>query len=159
MHVDDRPPAAVPPSVAGFSAASIAENGSSNGCFMNTWPSTCATKTLRPPGASKKRAPCPGAARAKFSGRSIRGSCSMKAEHVALVEGVVAEGDAVGAGLEQQRGVRRADPDAAGGVLAVHHHEVEPPVAAQPRQVLGDRGPAAPAHHVAEEEKSHAPGL
>ena len=70
---------AVPPSVAGFSAASIAEKGSSNGRFMNACPSTCATKTRRPPGASKKRAPRPGAARAKFSGRMIRASSSMKA--------------------------------------------------------------------------------
>ena len=53
---------AAPPSVAGFSAASIAEKGSSNGAFMNTRPSTCATNTRRPPGASKKRAPRPGAA-------------------------------------------------------------------------------------------------
>ena len=51
-----------PPSGAAFSAASSAENGSSNGRFMNTWPSACATKTLRPPGASKSRAPWPGAA-------------------------------------------------------------------------------------------------
>ena len=68
---------AEPPSTAGFSAASIAENGSSNGRFMNACPSTCATKTRRPPGASKNRAPRPGAARAKFSGRTIRGSSSM----------------------------------------------------------------------------------
>ena len=70
---------AVPPRTAGFSAASIAENGSSNGRFMNAWPSTCATNTRRPPAASKNCAPRPGAARAKFSGRITRGSVSMKA--------------------------------------------------------------------------------
>ena len=51
--------------------------------------------------------------------------------------------------------MRPAQPHAAGGVLAVHHHEVERPLAPEPRQVLGDRRPAAPAHHVAEEEEFH----
>ena len=145
--------------MAGFSAASIAEKGSSNGRFMKACPSTCATKTRRPPGASKKRAPRPGAARAKFSGRITRGSCLDEGEHVALVEGMVAEGDAVGAGLEQQRGVRAAQPHAAGGVLAVDHDEVERPVAPQARQVLGSGGAAAAAHDVAEKEKLHGPRM
>ena len=73
---------------------------------MNTWPSASATKTRRPPGASKKRAPRPGAAWAIVERADDAGLLLDVAEHLALVEGVVAEGDAVGAGLEEQRGVR-----------------------------------------------------
>ena len=82
-----------------------------------------------------------------------------EAQHVALVEGMVAERHAVRPGLEQQRRVRRAQPHAAGGVLAVDHHEIEPPVAPEPRQLLGHRRPAAAAHHVAEKEACRMPDL
>jgi hypothetical protein len=61
-----------------FSTVSSAENGSSKGRFMNTWPSACVTSTLRPCVASNTRKPRPGATLEKFSGRTIRGSCSMK---------------------------------------------------------------------------------
>ena len=135
--------AAVPPRVAGRSAASIAEKGSSKGRFMNTCPSTWATKTRRPPGASKKRAPCPGAAAGVVERPQDARLLLDEGEHVALVEGMVAEGQAVGAGVEQELRVRGAQAHAAGGVLAVDHHEVEPPVAAQARQLARDRGATA----------------
>jgi hypothetical protein len=68
---------ASPPSGCAFSAASTAENGSSKGRFMKTWPSACTTSTWRPPVAGYSRAPRPGAALAKFKGRIRRGSPSM----------------------------------------------------------------------------------
>ena len=142
----------MPPRVAGFSAASSAEKGSSNGPLHEGLAEHLGDEDAA-------------AARRVEEARAAAGSAAGEVEraddprlgldeglHVALVEGVVAEGDAVGAGLEEERGVRAAQAHAAGGVLAVDHDEIERPVAAQPRQMLSERGAAGPAHHVAEKE-------
>ena len=77
-------------------------------------------------------------------------------QRLALVPGVVAERDGVGAGVDQIVVDRLGDAEAAGGVLAVDHDEIELPVGDQPRQPLEhDRPPAAP-DHVADEENAHA---
>ncbi len=78
---------------------------------------------------------------------------------LALVPGMVAERQAVGAGLEQLGGGAFGDPEARGGVLGVHHHELQAQPAAQGRQVPGQPlSPRAP-DHVAEEPQPHACSL
>ena len=76
-------------------------------------------------------------------------------ERLALVPGVVAEGDRVGAGGEDLVADRLRDAEAAGGVLAVDDDAVEPPALAQGGQALGYGAAAGPADDVAEEEEAH----
>jgi hypothetical protein len=79
------------------------------------------------------------------------------AERLLLVPGVVAERQAVGAGVEQlARGVL-GDPEARGGVLAVDHHELETQPPAQARQVLGQAVATRAADDVSEEPDTHQP--
>src|SRR6202011_4433109 len=59
-------------------------------------------------------------------------------ERLALVPGVIAERDGVGAGVEQVLVDRLGDAEAAGGVLAVKDDEIELPVGDEPRQPLAD---------------------
>ena len=82
-----------------------------------------------------------------------------KLQHVALIEGMIAKRQAIGPGLQQQFRVRRGQPVPGGGILAVHHDEIQPPVLAQLRQCLTNGGAARAAHHVAKKKKSHIPGL
>ena len=56
-------------------------------------------------------------------------------ERLALVEHVVARGHHVGAGVEQLDQDLLRDAEAACGVLAVHHHEIEAIALAQIRQM------------------------
>ena len=53
-------------------------------------------------------------------------------QRLALVPGVVAERDGVGAGVDHLVVDRLGDAEAAGGVLAVDHDEIELPVGDQP---------------------------
>jgi hypothetical protein len=57
-------------------------------------------------------------------------------QHVALVEGVIAQRDHIGPGLEQGLGMRRRQPRAGGRVLAVDHDEIEAPGLPQVLQVM-----------------------
>ena len=76
-------------------------------------------------------------------------------QRLALIEGVIAERDGVGAGIDQLVIDRLGDAEAAGGILAVDHDEIELPVGDQARQPLDDdRAPGA-ADHVADEENAH----
>ncbi len=52
--------------------------------------------------------------------------------------------------------MRLGDAEAAGGVLAVDHDEIELPVAHQARQALVDDGAPAAADDVADEQNAHA---
>ena len=61
---------------------------------------------------------------------------------LALVPGVVAQGDAVRARVVKVACDLLGDAEPAGDVLGVHHHEIELEAAAQARQV-GDEGVAA----------------
>ncbi len=76
-------------------------------------------------------------------------------QSLALVEHVVASGHHVGAGVEQLGQDRLGDAEAAGGVLAVDHHEVEGVALAQARQLLDDRLAPGPADHIAEKQNTH----
>jgi hypothetical protein len=81
----------------------MAENGSSKGRFMKTWPRTCATSTLRPPVAVKTRAPGPGAAFREVQRTQHARLLVDELEHVALVEGVIAQCDARRRPLKKRR--------------------------------------------------------
>ncbi len=64
-------------------------------------------------------------------------------QRLALVADVIAGGHHVGAGVEQLGQDRLGDAEAAGGVLAVHHHEIGAVALAQSGQRL-DRPPRGP---------------
>jgi hypothetical protein len=76
-------------------------------------------------------------------------------QRLALVPGVVAERDRVGAGVDQVVVDRLGDAEAAGGVLAVGDDEVELPVAHQTRQPLQHDGAPRTPDDVANEENAH----
>ena len=75
-------------------------------------------------------------------------------QRLALVEDMVAERDAVGAGVEHLLADGLGDAEAAGRVLAIDDDEIERPAAAQLGQPLVDRLAAGAADHVAEEEEA-----
>jgi hypothetical protein len=76
-------------------------------------------------------------------------------EHVALVEGMVAEREHVGARVEKRTGMRGRQPRARGRVLAVHHDEVEPPVGPEPGEAVDHGRPSRAPDDIAEKEQSH----
>jgi hypothetical protein len=76
-------------------------------------------------------------------------------QRLALIPGVVAERDGIGAGIEQLLIDRLGDAEAASGVLTVDHHQVELPLGDQSRQPLEDDGAPGAADHVADEQNSH----
>ena len=61
----------------------------------------------------------------------------------------------VGAGIEQLDENLLGDAEAAGGVLAVHHDEVEAIAFAQQRQSLDDRVAARASDHISEKQNPH----
>ena len=69
---------------------------------------------------------------------------------------MVAAGHRIGAGVEELLVDRLGDAEAAGGILAIHRDEIEPPVAHQPGQTLEQDGAAAAAHDVADKQDTHA---
>ena len=77
-------------------------------------------------------------------------------EHVLLVEGMIAEGQHVGAGLEQR--LRMAETDRPTPAVAFSPFTTTKSSRRSRRkagQPLGEGGPAGAAHHVAEEEDAH----
>ena len=78
-------------------------------------------------------------------------------QRLALIEGVVAERDRVGAGGEELVADRLGDAEAAGGVLAVDDDEIEPPARAQRRQAVDQRRAAGAPDDVADEQQPHQP--
>ena len=78
---------------------------------------------------------------------------------LALVPGVIAERDRIGAGVEQLLIDRLGDAEAAGGVLAVDHDEIELPVGDQARQAFGDDMASAAPDDIADEKNTHAYAL
>ena len=74
----------------------------------------------------------------------------------ALIPGVIAERDHVGAHLIEGLADLRRDAEAAGGVLPVHDHEVEGELLAQLRQAFRQDVAAGPAHDIAAEQDAHA---
>ena len=73
-------------------------------------------------------------------------------QRLALIPGVVAERDGVGAGVDQFVVDRLGDAEAAGGVLAVDHDQIEFPVGDQFRQALVHRRAPAASHHIADKK-------
>ena len=116
---------------------------------------TFMTSTRAPLRASTIAAPRPG-----VPGRIVGGAHQARLaldEHqrLALVEGVVAERDHIGARRQQLVADRLGDAEAAGRVLAVDDDEIELPGVAQAGQAVRDRVAAGAADDVAEEEKTH----
>ena len=66
---------------------------------------------------------------------------------------MIAAGHRVGAGVDELLVDRLGDAEAAGGILAIHRDEIEPPVAHQPGQTLEQDGAPAAAHDVADEQE------
>ena len=77
-------------------------------------------------------------------------------QRLALIPGMIAERDGVGAGVDEFVVDRLGDAEAAGGVLAVDDDEIELPVGDQSRQPLADDGAPGAPDHVADEQNSHA---
>ena len=71
-------------------------------------------------------------------------------QHPLLVEGVVAQGQAVGPGVKQKARVFGRQPRAGGRVFAVHHDEIEAPVGPQRLKPPGHRRASRTAHHIAQ---------
>ena len=80
-------------------------------------------------------------------------------QRLLLVPGVVAERQAVGAGVEQLARRGLGDAEAGGGVLGVDDDELQAQAPAQAGQVVGEAVAARAADHVAEEGQAHAPIL
>jgi hypothetical protein len=74
---------------------------------------------------------------------------------LALVPAVVAQGQAVGASLEQLARRVLGDAEARGGVLGVDDHELEPETAAKIGQMVGQAVTARLADDIAEEGETH----
>ena len=73
---------------------------------------------------------------------------------------MIAERDHVDAGIDEFVEDRFGDAEAAGGVLAVQHHQIELPVGDQAGKPLIDDGAPGPADHIADEQNAQqsAPG-
>src|SRR6185312_10225582 len=76
-------------------------------------------------------------------------------QRLALVPGVIAERDGIGAGVDQFGVDRLRDAEAAGGVLAVDHDQIELPVLDQSLQAFVDGGAPRAPDHVADEQNTH----
>jgi len=79
--------------------------------------------------------------------------------HVALVEGMIAQRQAIGPGVQQPSGMGGRQARAIGGILAIHHHEIQPPRRAKPLQTVTDRIASRPADHVAKKQYPHGSAL
>ncbi len=77
-------------------------------------------------------------------------------ERLALVPGVVSKRQAVRPRGEQFTRRGFGDPEPAGGVLGVDHHELQPEPPSQARQMFADPLAARTADHVAKEPDTHA---
>ena len=76
-------------------------------------------------------------------------------QRLALVEDVVAGGHHIGAGAQHLAQYVLGDAEAAGGVLAVHHHEIERVLNNQRRQLLDHRVAAAASQEITQKQKPH----
>ena len=113
---------------------------------MCTRPSRLITRICLPAAVSNSCAPRPGASDKR---RIVQRPDQPRLAHdvgqrLLLVPGVVAQGQAVGAGVEQLARGGLGDAEAGGGVLGVDDDELQAQPPAQARQVLGEarRGPS-----------------
>ena len=108
-------------------------------------------------GGEHIRAPARRVHQARIVGRSDQARLAHDVgQGLALVPGMVAQGQHVRARVEDfARGVL-GDAEAARRILGVDHHEIQLQVAAQAGQVVGKAVAAGLAHHIAEESQSHS---
>ena len=155
VHVDDDGVGILRAARQAVSSRSIAANGSSSGS-MKMRPMTLTTSTRAPVFALDQRR----AAAGRAGGIVERADEARRAldedQRLFLVPGMIAERDRVGAGLDQFVVDRLGDAEAAGGVLAIDHDEIELPVADEAGQALGDDGPPAATDDIADKQNAHA---
>ena len=77
-------------------------------------------------------------------------------QRLALVEGVVAQGDRIGTRGEKAEEDVLGDAKAVGGVLAVHHHKVGAVTLLQQGKLPRQCVTARPADHIAKKDQPHA---
>src|SRR5438067_2212971 len=77
-------------------------------------------------------------------------------ERLLLVPGMIAERDRIDAGIDQFAINSFGNAEAAGGILAVGHHQIELPVADEIRQPLVNERTAAASDNVANKKDAHA---
>ncbi len=75
-------------------------------------------------------------------------------QRLALIPGMVAERDRIGAGVDEFLVDRLGDAEATGGVLAIDDDEIERPVTDHAGQMLRDGGAPGPADHVTDEKNA-----
>ena len=80
-------------------------------------------------------------------------------QRLLLVPGVIAQGHAIGAGLDDLPTDGLGDAEAPRRVFAIHHHEIELPVPAQAGQAVEEDVAPGAAHDVADEENPHGVSL
>ena len=105
---------------------------------MNRRPMTFITTTRLPPARLEQPDAVPGRAGGKILGPQQSGMAVDELGRVLLVPDMIAGGDDIDAGAIELLADRLGDAEAAGGVLAIDHHEIELQIAAQARQHLGD---------------------
>ncbi|MEZ5891981.1 MAG: hypothetical protein R3C58_02365 [Parvularculaceae bacterium] len=71
-------------------------------------------------------------------------------DFIALVIGVVAGGQRIGAGVEKRLDNRRRDAETAGGVFDIDDDEIERMFFLEAGQTVGERHAPAASHHIAE---------
>ncbi len=77
-------------------------------------------------------------------------------QRLALVEGMVAQGDNIGASIAQALEMTFDQPFAVTGILAIDHDEIELVLRNKARQALGHRIATGPADDITKKQKSHA---
>jgi len=104
--------------------------------------------------ASNQRRAAAGRAERKIRRPHQSGRALDEHQRLALIPGVIAERDGVGAGVEQFLIDRFRDAESAGRILAIDDDEIEPEVADHAGQMFGDGGAPGPADDVAHEENA-----
>ncbi len=80
-------------------------------------------------------------------------------QRLALIPNVIACRHHIGAGIKRSPENLFGDAETACGVLAIHHHEIQPEIGNQAGELFPDRRAARAADHIAKKQKSHAPLL
>ena len=109
---------------------------------MKTRPMALMTSARLPFLVSTSAAPRPGVPFGKFGGADQLRRALDEHQRLALIPGVVAERDGIGAGVEEFLIDRLGDAETAGGILAIDDDEVERPVPDHTGQIFRDRGAA-----------------
>ena len=87
------------------------------------------------------------------------GSIRDMIEHPKTVEGMVAERDDIGSGVQKALGMVWRDAGPGGGILSVHDREIDLEAILQGGKPFGDGAASGAAHHVSEIEQFHGLAL